>query len=415
MKNKVKEKAPIPESALALKNQVLNWLQTMRNEKDPVWAYRLSEDSDITIYTSCFAIFIRHLFNDLKTLSVDQINEWLTYIKGFQQEKTGLFIDPEVSERITDPTHDEEHLYIQLTTFCLSAIEALGSKPDYPLRFLDESKDETALTHWLDNLDWDNPWNSGNKVMFLGICLAYNYEHFGDDKAREALDVWFDWMDKHQNPKTGFWGTSRDSDYLRGMGGFYHQFLIYEYFDREVQYADRIVDRILFLQQPDGLYFPGQGGGSCDDLDATAPLVHFYHKYDYRRNDIRASLRRSLPALLENQNPDGGFCWSNRRKLKLKEYWKLITFIFRHRDFYYWYIINRRGIRSHSKKILRNHSAIRTGWNRSTRTLWDSSLFDTWLRCLTIAEICTVLTDEPYASLDWQFLSTPGMGWFIEI
>ena len=383
MKNNANDKTLIPENPMALKNRVLNWLQTMHNEDGPAWAYRLNAGSDITIYTSCFAVFIRHLFNDLKTLSVEQQNEWLTYLKGFQQEETGLFVDPEVSERVTDSTHDEEHLNRQLTTFCLSAIEALGGKPDYPLRFLDGWKDEAPLTYWLGNLDWENPWNSGNKVMFLAICLAYNYEHFGDDKSREALDVWFDWMDRHQNPDTGFWGTSRDSNYFVGMGGFYHQFLIYEYFDREVQYAERI--------------------------------IHFYHKYDYRRDDIKTSFKRSLSAIIDNQNEDGGFCWANRRKLKYREYWKLFISIFRHYDFYYWYKINRIGIRSHSKKILRNYSTVRTGWNRSERTLWDSSLFDTWMRCLTIAEICTVFTDEPYASLDWQFLSTPGLGWFIKI
>lgn len=400
---------------MVLKDRVLNWLQTMHNEDEPVWAYRMNAGSDITIYTSCFAVFIHHLFNNLKNLSTDKRSEWLNYLLSFQDEKTGLFVNPEVSEMVTDPTHDEEHLNRQLTTFCLSAIEALGGKPDYPLMFLDTWKNKAPLISWLGNLDWENPWNSGNKVMFLAICLAYNYEHFGDEKSREALNVWFDWMDRHQNHKTGFWGTSRDSDYFVGMGGFYHQFLIYEYFDREVQYAEQIVDRMLFLQQPDGLYFPGQGGGSCDDIDAISTLVHFYHKFSYRRDDIMVSLRRSLSAILENQNSDGGFCWSNRRKLKFIEYWGLITSIFRHRDPYYWYTINRKGIRSHQKIILRNYSYIKTGWNRSKRTLWDSSLFDTWLRCLAIAEICTVLTDEPYASLDWQFLSTPGLGWFLKI
>ncbi len=413
MKNKVKESLG-HENARALKDQVLQWLQTMHIKEEPVWAYQMNAGSDATVYTSCFAVFLKHLFNDLKTLPPEQIDEWLTYIKGFQQEKTGLFVDPEASARVTDPTHDEEHLDRQLTTFCLSAIEALGGKPDYPLLFLDEWTSKAPLTSWLDNLNWENPWNSGNKVMFLAICFAYNYEHFGDEKAKEALNVWFDWMDRNQNPKTGFWGTSRDSDYFVGMGGFYHQFLIYEYFDRTLQYSEQIVDRMLLLQQPDGLYFPGQGGGSCDDIDAISPLVHFYFKLNYRRDKIRNSLRRSLSAILENQNPDGGFCWSNRRSLKLSENWKLFFSIIRHRDLYYWYTINRIGIRSHQKKILQAHSAIQTGWNRSKRSLWDSSLFDTWLRCLTIAEICTVLTDEPYASLDWQFLSAPGLGWFLK-
>ena len=412
MNNKT-EKTLIQENALALKNRVLNWLNTMHVKNSPVWKYRMTKGADATVFTSCFAVFIHHLHNNLKNLSTAERSEWLNYLLSFQDEKTGLFVDPEAKERVTDHTHDEEHLKRQLTTFCLSAVEALGGKPSFPLNFLNNWKDAKSLINWLDNLNWENPWNSGNKVMFLAICFSYNYEHFGDDKAREALDVWFDWMDRHQNPETGFWGTSRDSNYFVGMGGFYHQFLIYEYFDRELHYVERIIDRILTLQQPDGLYFYGQGGGTCEDIDGIAPLVHFYHKYDYRRNNIKASLKRSLSAIMDNQNEDGGFCWSNRRKLKLSEYWKLTTSIFRHGDLYYWYIINRSGIRSHMKKILRHYSSIRTGWNRSKRTLWERSLFDTWLRCLAIAEICTVLTEEPYASLNWQFLSTPGLGWFI--
>ena len=387
----------------------------MHSENGPVWVYRMNDSADNTVYTSCFAVYIHHLFNNLKNLSIDERTEWLNYLLSFQNEKTGLFVDPDAKDRIVDSTHDEDHISRQLTTFCLSAIDALGGKPNYPLSFLDAWKDEAPLTSWLDNLDWNNPWNSGNRVMFLAIFFAFNYEHFGDEKSREALNVWFDWMDRHQNPKTGFWGTSRDSNYFLGMGGFYHQFLIYEYFERNLQYREQIVDRLLFLQQPDGLYFPGQGGGSCDDIDAISPLVHFYHKYNYRRDDIRASLKRSLAAILRNQNTDGGFCWSNRRKLKLIEYWKLVTSIFRHGDPYYWYINNRIGIRSHMKDILTNHSTLRRGWTKKTRTLWDSSLLDTWFRCLAIAEISSVLTDEPYASIDWKFMATPGLGWFLKI
>jgi len=60
------------------------------------------------------------------------------------------------------------------------------------------------------------------------------------------------------------------------------------------------------------------------------------------------------------------------------------------------------------KRLLR----LRTDWADQSRDWTESSIFDTWFRCLTIAEISQVLTDSPYAQLNWQYLSVPGLGWF---
>ncbi len=397
-------------SASLLRQRVLSWLDSMHVKDGPIWQYKMNASSDATPFNSCFAIFIKHLFGEISSLSDSERQAWIDYLQSFQQKDSGFFCDPAAKERVTDPTHDETHLTHQLTTFCLSALDALGAEAQYPLSFLSEWKNPQAMNQWLDNLDWTRPWNSGNKVMFLAICMTYQWEHFHDEQARDAIDVWFDWMDAHQSSESGFWGTSKAAAYFQGMGGFYHQFVIYNYFGRPVNHAERVVDRMLFLKQRDGLFFPGVGGGTCDDIDGIEPMIYFYHRNNYRRVEIKKALSKALASILKDQNEDGGFAWAKRANFGLTTVLYNLTGIFRYRDPYMWYYCNRKAIGR--KMRVRKNGKIVTGWNKLGRYYSESSLFDTWLRCTTIAEICSVLTDEPLAQIDWKSLTTPGVGWF---
>lgn len=390
-----------------LRRRVLAWLETMRMSGH-IGQFRLNHGSDATVFASCFAVFLRHLFDDLKNLDAEERLSWLGWLQGFQDQTSGLFVDPESVSRTPDRLHDPDHLNQQLTTFCLSAIHALGGRPLYPLRFLEAWKPKDKLIAWLNSLDWHNSWNSGNKAMFMGIFLIYDGIQGGAPMSLQALEAWFDWHDQHQNPETGFWGAGQRAHYIDGMGGAYHQYLIYNYMKRPINYAERIVDRTLFLQQPDGTYSPFQGGMTCYEMDAVDILVQMYLRNDYRREDIRVALRRVLMGTLRTQNPDGGFCWGRYRPWNLQEYRRLITDFSRHRSFYYWY----RNWRAAVVTQLRRKPKLKTGWTSQARDWSESSVFDTWFRSLTIAEICCVLTDMPYAGFPWKFLSVPGLGWF---
>jgi len=395
-------------SAAGLKERVLGWLSTMHPEGEAVWVYRLHQTADPSVFASCFAVFLRHLFNDLQTLSDEERTVWLSWLQSFQEAESGLFKDLENEDRATDPLHDAEHLNRQLSTFCLSAIDALGGKPHHRLSFLDPWKDSDRLVQWLESLDWTNPWNCGNKVMFMGIFLAYDAHYNADISAQKALDVWFGWHNQYQNPATGFWGEGRKAEFIDGMGGAYHQYVIYNFQNRTINYADRIVDKTLFLQQPDGMYSAYGGGASCYELDAVDILIHLYRRHDYRRKEIEETLRRVLAGVLANQNLDGGFCWAHLPNWGMRDFWQLGTNILRYGSIYYWYLCWRSAIRI---KTIRRPTIL-TGWARQARGWSDSSIFDTWFRCLTIAEIGQVLTDIPYTEINWQFLNAPGLGWF---
>lgn len=394
-------------AAERLKERALNWLETMRLP-GTVGQYRLNRGADASVFSSCFAVFLRHLLGDLDTLDSAERQAWLSWLQEFQDPESGLFVDQQNAARAPDQDHDNEHLNRQLTTFCLSAVHALGGRPRHPLRFLDAWKDPARIERWLDSLNWKNPWNCGNKAMFMGIFLAYDLEQTGDPGTRRALDAWFDWHDRHQRPASGFWGEGPRADYIDGMGGAYHQYTIYNYMQRPLGYPEQIVDRVLLLQQPDAMYSPYQGGATCYEMDAVDILVHSYRRHDYRRADIRAALRRMLPAVLETQNADGGFCWGRRRPFGPAGYLRLTTDLARHRSLFYWYLSWRAALVIQ----IRRRPQLKTGWVPQPRDWHESSVFDTWFRCLTIAEISQVVDDTPYARLSWQYLTVPGLGWF---
>jgi len=396
----------VPSEVKRLKSRIWDWLNTMR-ASGPA-RFRLHRRSEATPFSSCFAVFVYDLFGELQQLDPEEVIAWRQWLQQFQDPATGLFIDRDNSGRSPDPMHDSQHLNDQLTTFCISAIHALGGKLAHPLRFLEPWFEPDRVSSYLESLNWFLPWNCGNKAMFLGIFLAYEAEIARNGQAHPALDAWFDWHDRHQNPDTGFWGKGWKVRYIDGLGGAFHQFVVYNFVGRPIRHADRIVDRVLMMQQPDGMYSPWPGGASCYELDAVDVLVHLYWRHDYRRDEIRKALRRLLTAVLANQNRDGGFCWGHRPATYWKEYVRASMEFFSHRSLLYWYL-SCRGI---LVSQLGRHMVLRNGWAKEPRAVNESSLFDTWFRCLTIAEISHVLTDLPWAQYPWRFLTVPGLGWF---
>ena len=388
-----------------LRRRTLDWLSTMA--AGGPGEYRLHAAAEPTPFASCFAAFLRHLFGDLDALAPADRAAWVTRLQQLQRQDSGLFVDDSNDRRATDALHDADHLNFQLTSFCLGALHALGARPVHPLRCT-EAWTPDGIRRRLDALDWSQPWNSGNKAMFLGICLAYAATHGGEARAGATLEAWFDWHDAHQNPDTGFWGDGFRARYIDGLGGAYHQFTVYNYMGRPVRHHQRIIDRTLMLQQPDGMYSPYLGGMTCYELDAVDVLVHLYARHDYRRAEIEASLRRTLDAVASAWNADGGFCWGRRRAFRGGDWLRLLGEAASHRDPAYLYLSARAALSTYTSR----HAVLRNGWSRAPRGWHDSSIFDTWFRCVTIAEIAAVVPHTPYSGMGWQPLDVPGLGWF---
>ena len=392
-----------------MRSQVMSFVESMHDSDDQHYHYKLFKTAEVNPYPSCFAIYLKYMFGQLENMQEEEIRGWAEYFRGFQDQDSGIFSDPNAFNRVVDEKHDSDHLDMQFTTFCIQALDCLGIESKYPLKFLEPYHDQSYLNKWLNELDWSNSSNSGNKCMFVAICAIYDYEIFNNQKSKKLLSYWLDWMNNNQNSKTGFWGATKSTQYFNGILGFYHQFLIYNYLEKDLSYPDKVVDRCLFLQLSDGGFNPEYGGASCDDIDAIHTLVYLYHKYDYRRDDIRSALDKSLRLIKKNQNDDYGFCWSKHYWYDFRHYFNILYDLIVKRDLYYSYLCLRGLLRGQKKDFIKQK--VVTGWSVNDRDERESSLFDTWFRVTTIALINTVLQkkDENY---DVNFLKGPGLGWF---
>lgn len=394
-----------------LVSQSLSWLERLQIAGYPYGRYRMSESTDASPFTSCFACFIRYLLDDLRNLTDSERSEWLNYLLSYQNPATGLFVDKEIEQRGLRDNHNFRYVTWQLTTFCISAVSTLGGELKYPLEIIEKENlsDRNGIYQWLETLNWRNPWGSGNMAMFLGILLIKNYEMKQNEKTRDTVDAFFDWHDLHQNPKTGFWGKGRMSEYHYGLYGAYHQYLLYFYWNRKVRFQNKIIDKALTFQNIDGLFAPQMGGGGCEDIDVIDSLVNLYFRTNYKRREIEKTLRKAYSVIKSLQQENGGFIWGIRKHYSSFIGFKMLFDVNKYSDWYEWYFINRRYWREQSKVKQARHSP---GWHRAGIPIDESDLFSTWFRLLAVAITSYVLEDIPETEINWRFLASPGLGWF---
>jgi hypothetical protein len=331
--------------------------------------YRSCPNGEIAFEASCFAALALHAAGALARLEDGERRAWAEYLASFQDPESGLFLGPELEGPLESPQHDREHLSLHLTCHALPALALLGARPAHPLRAARRLLDRGELLAWLERLDWRRAWREGNELLFAAQLLLHLREVEGRPEAGPALELWFDWLDAHQDPRTGLWGTDRGADRHGALFGAYHPLLVYHYCARPVPRAERILDTALALQHPDGGFAPGGGGGACEDLDAIDVLVNLHRRTGHRPRAVRRALEGALASVLSRRRPDGGFVY-------------------------------RRG-----------EPFVPMGMRRSAAPADTSHLFPTWFALHSAALAGGLLPSHPMAAPGWDFNPTCSMGW----
>ena len=386
-----------------LKSNVLGWLRTLRLS-DQYCRYQFNKDSDDTIFCTCFALFILDLFKETNQFSDNERKQWTSHIQSFQNKEHGYF-EPEVYYHT-----DKERNCYQLTCFCLSALKILETEPKFPLKFIEQWKTpEDIKTYLLERGCHEGRPGSGNKAMFLAIFLTYQYERTKESHLLEKIDAWFDFHNKTQN-RNGFWGSDMKSLYLHGLQNGFHQFVIYFYWQKEVPKIHNIIDITLMSQDRQGYFAPTPGGEACHDYDAIHILAMAHRITDYRKDEIEESLRKAFVAILKTGNSDGGFCQSKSKMINIFDFIRHVPFYLTKRPSYLWYY----RARSCFATMLKRKDVINTGWTEKPRFWNESNLWDSWFRCLTLAEIAHTIDDKVLESFrNVSFHEAPGLGQFL--
>jgi len=350
-----------------LRENVLKFIS--ERETLVVGEYNYSKTGGATLYGSCYALMTLHYLNNIPT-DAHTKEQWADYINQWQDKETGYFLGPELEEGTIDgQTHNLIHLKLHLTTTVLPCLDLLGYSPKWPLSFANEFLHEDSLAYWLSCRSWDKAWLEGNNLLFVIQVLIFCRDVEKHPQANARIEQFFDWLDKEIDPATGLWGTDGHCNSFIAMCGGYHQLLAYYYEHRAINYPEKLIDTTLLLQHPDGGFHPNGGGGACEDVDAVDILVNLYKLYDYRRPDIRFSLRKAVESIVEKQLFDGGFAYRL------------------------------------------NEPFMHMGIASTATPPNESNLFSTWFRVHTIALASEILTDTALSNYSWRFNKALSMGW----
>jgi hypothetical protein len=329
---------------------------------------RSTPDGPVTLYGSGFAALARYYIDpgfrlDRKTAA---------FIAACQSPDSGLFIGPEMRDHFPPEEigHNREHLLLHLTCATIPVCQQFGIDIAHPIYDARRFCDRAYLTDWLSRRNLKGAWLEGNNLLYVGHLLVHLRDVEKYPGAAEALQLWFDWLDKHVDPATNLWGTNGYCSVKAAVYGAYHQFLIYYYEDHPFINPKGLVDAVLSLQHTDGGFDPAGNGGACEDVDAVDILVHMYKRFPYRRAEIRNALRRCARHMLSTQNSDGGF--------------------------------------PYRRFAPQSHMGV-PGTQAAANV---STTFPTWFRIHALALCAEIIPDEPaFKGLSFRFNSAISVGW----
>jgi len=347
----------------------------------------------------CFAVLIKELYDALPNAT--ERAEYGGALQSLQSPETGLFMDPALNPDDLEPASPgTQYLVHQTTYFALNALDALGFRPLYPLRFAESYLQPMVLEDWLQNLDWANPWRESNRIMFIATALYTMWQWENEASALAVLHRLLDWLDAHQDSETGLWGVAEGASPLYAMAGAYHLLPFYFSLGRPARFCDKMVENVLSLQQSDGLFHPQGGGDSCLDVDAVGVLVWCSLAVPAEADRIRVALERTFEGLLANQSDEGGFCRARLRPHPPKTWKRRVAEFF--------------GLDRLLHQPYRPCPQIMTyeGWKKMPFDIRQPDLWSTWFRSYGLAMISARFPGRFLDAIPWRFRRLPGLGWY---
>jgi len=366
-----------------VRTKTLAFIANQKLENKGIGHYRYSSapsSSSPSLYSSCYAVMTRSLYNDLGTLSDGERKEWIAYFNRHQDDD-GLFRDPVIFGR---GWYEGDPFWCgrpHLTCHVLTALACLGGVAEKPFALARDYAGKGALKHWLESRQWrERIGTVGNEIMNLGNILQYARDFHEDRRAGELVEEMLNWLDTHHlNKTTGLWGNADRSDprqLSNAVQAAYHWWAVYFYDRHPIPCLEQAVDSVLATQNPAGgfgwgVHNPAEPykSSACEDIDSIDPLCRMAALTDYRRDDIFRAIEKAVPWVLTNQMPDGGFVF------------------YRDRAFEY------------------GHPAL-------TGEINSGAMFPTWFRTLSLAIACQSGARVSGSRYPWHFVHCPGYQFF---
>lgn len=288
--------------------KVFLYLNSLYDNKER--GYRFNSDGNVVLLSSDFVLMTLFLLDNPEMKSEILADDLLKH-----KTETRSFFDLKFDETI-DRAHKPDYVINQFTFFSLIVLDELGYHFD-DLPFFDKYLNIDVMKQWFDSLKWNCFWYESNKIMFWMYFYSYIIKYGPQQKkqqAQECIEEAFNILNCKQDKKTGYWGTDLNNNNLvDGCFGAAHIFLFYDYFGKEIQYPDRIIDNTLSLHSDNGLILSAEGG-ACEDYDAVDIYFRLLKRTDHKRNDIYLRLEQMRNVIRKSQERDGGFAYKISQK-----------------------------------------------------------------------------------------------------
>lgn len=347
-----------------------------------IGGFRFTPNGEVTLLSTCFGVQLCFLLQKTNLIDKKKTEKFILN----QRLGDGTFLDKDFSSKELTGRQSEKYLIWQFTFFSLTALDMLGCNGEQNLEFLDAFKDEQHVKSWLADLDFKDFWYSSNEVMFLLFFIAFRLKKEpGSDRFTNSVSLIFDFLDRTQDPESGYWGERSGNDFSNGMYGAAHIYLFYQHFNKVPSYVDQIVSNTVLLQRSNGLY-DSFLGGACEDYDGVEILLRMLN-WGADTKVITDSVKETYNTLVMKQHSTGGYPY---RIPSLKPS-----------------MLIRRVIERLTKADTYKFS----GWEKMASNVYSPDMWSTYFRFLTIAntEISLGLPQSyPYVSYDlpsWGYLT----------
>ena len=387
------------------KNQIQDFIFSLNDNKGGFYLQKGFNQS--TLMSTSFSILTLELIDSLNILKKKKYKEF--FLQN-QDKKSGLFIDP--LSRLKDANSidlESSYIHYQTTAFSISAIDALGGQPNHKLAFLDSFRGKKKLSSFFHTIDWKNAWHESNKIMFLLQFFSYDFLKNKNEESYDNIVFILDFLDNYQDPRTGLWGTQYKASTFVGMAAAYHFLIFYKYFNRKINFPNKIFQNVFILQMKDGLFHPFGGGGACEDLDAIDVVSKVTSELSA---DSINNIKLAYNALIQNYDKNGGFCWAKRPQFPFLNGIKYLnprSALFNY-DMVKW-IIKNNYIGSFLPFFRENYVYKYSNWDQMKFNIKISDSWSTWFRLLSIATLEKLSPDLKKNDINFKFRGLPSIGW----
>ncbi|MFI4912664.1 MAG: hypothetical protein ACIAQZ_13450 [Sedimentisphaeraceae bacterium JB056] len=299
-----------------VKTDIIDWLESVRHPERPWGRFQFHSKMlrPWSLQASSIAVRIFKMIGELDNLPAEHIQDIKDYFYSCYDEEKRLFRDPLENESLREGKHDWKHIWGQRNGAVIEAFEHMGENPQTETilpEFLADI-DNIDPRQWVLNLNWQDPWLSGE--VWSRLLIAFVNKYPGKDIVNEIPFV----TKMIETMESEILDEDTGMPILRGcqddkpvaMAGLFKIIHGYQFIDRSIPNPQNAIDFTLQLQHENGEFGHKRDMTmNWDSLDLISKVSDQLNN-EYRFDDIVEAGNKTAEVLLtEYKKQDGGFAF----------------------------------------------------------------------------------------------------------